>query len=75
MNQSHEKAIEFLLNNINLKAVQLDEIAGSIYMREQYENCDIFIFELFEKPHIGSTMYIAVPKDSSVPFFIGELGE
>lgn len=74
MSQSYKKAIEFLSSNIKLTSVELDDISG-LYASEKYENCDIYMFEVFETSNIGSTSYIAVPKDSSSPFFIGELGE
>ena len=75
MNDAIELAQQFLADQIKLEQVKLEDISGGIYKNPKLKDCDIFMFSLFEKVHIGSAQYIAVPKGSSNPFYFGELGE
>lgn len=75
MNSSFDSARKFLVDQIQLEKVELDKISGHFYESRNLDSCDIFRFSLYDTGHVGSSQYVAVPKDSSTPFYLGELGE
>ena len=75
MDLALESAKKFLTDKIQLEKVELKTISSEIYEASRLEGCDIFRFSLYKEAHIGSAQYIAIPKDSSTPIYLGQLGE
>ena len=69
------RAREFLARYVELVPVDPNEVHHGIYSPTRLVDCEIFMLQFPSSQGVGSGKYLAVPKDGSDPFYIGEIGE
>jgi hypothetical protein len=70
------KAMEFLSRKLELVQVPLEAISGSVYdAGDKLKSCTIYRLDSLFQAGLGPSIYLAVPNDTSSPFYLSVTGE